>query len=79
LRGASKRESRGLTDHLHRAALIFSIQSWLGESEESRKNSSTPGYFSVGMACKQPQQLPFLLGVMWTNVLLTQFFAQSCH
>lgn len=26
--------------------------SWLGESEETRKNSSTPGYFSVGMSCE---------------------------
>ncbi|KAK3330495.1 hypothetical protein B0H66DRAFT_64567 [Apodospora peruviana] len=32
------------------AAVVFSIQSWLGESEESKKNSSTPGYFSVGMS-----------------------------
>ena len=32
------------------ASLVFSIQSWLGESEEQTKNSSTPGYFSVGMA-----------------------------
>ncbi|CAM1501742.1 Fc.00g037260.m01.CDS01 [Cosmosporella sp. VM-42] len=32
------------------AAVVFSIQSWLGESEETKKNASTPGYFSVGMA-----------------------------
>ncbi|OIW31392.1 hypothetical protein CONLIGDRAFT_643370 [Coniochaeta ligniaria NRRL 30616] len=32
------------------AAFVFSVQSWLGESEESKKNSSTPGYFSVGMS-----------------------------
>ncbi|KAH7271451.1 hypothetical protein FSOLCH5_004324 [Fusarium solani] len=32
------------------AAVVFSIQSWLGESEESKKNSTTPGYFSVGMS-----------------------------
>ncbi|KAK4216605.1 protein Asterix [Rhypophila decipiens] len=32
------------------AAFVFSIQSWLGESEDSKKSSSTPGYFSVGMA-----------------------------
>ncbi|OAA53627.1 putative protein family UPF0139 [Niveomyces insectorum RCEF 264] len=31
-------------------SVIFSIMSWLGESEESRKNGSTPGYFSVGMS-----------------------------
>jgi hypothetical protein len=34
------------------AALVYSIQSWLGESEDSKKNSSTPGYFSVGMSRK---------------------------
>ncbi|KAL1894366.1 hypothetical protein Sste5346_005865 [Sporothrix stenoceras] len=28
----------------------FSVMSWLGESEETRQNSSTPGYFSVGMS-----------------------------
>ncbi|EON99556.1 hypothetical protein UCRPA7_4851 [Phaeoacremonium minimum UCRPA7] len=32
------------------AAVVFSVQSWLGESEETRKTSSTPGYFSVGMS-----------------------------
>ncbi|KAK4156998.1 protein Asterix [Chaetomidium leptoderma] len=31
-------------------AVVFSIQSWLGESEETKKSSSTPGYFNVGMA-----------------------------
>ncbi|KAK0703467.1 hypothetical protein B0T26DRAFT_624523, partial [Lasiosphaeria miniovina] len=32
------------------AAVVFSVQSWLGESEESQKSSGTPGYFSVGMS-----------------------------
>ncbi|KAM5381932.1 hypothetical protein ACJZ2D_002720 [Fusarium nematophilum] len=32
------------------AAVVFSIQSWLGESEETKKNATTPGYFSVGMS-----------------------------
>ncbi|RKU43233.1 hypothetical protein DL546_002630 [Coniochaeta pulveracea] len=32
------------------AAVVFSIQSWLGESEDSKKSASTPGYFSVGMS-----------------------------
>ncbi|KAH6630377.1 hypothetical protein B0J18DRAFT_100248 [Chaetomium sp. MPI-SDFR-AT-0129] len=32
------------------AAVVFSIQSWLGESEETKKSSSTPGYFNVGMS-----------------------------
>ncbi|KAF3765040.1 hypothetical protein M406DRAFT_322851 [Cryphonectria parasitica EP155] len=32
------------------AAVVFSIQNWLGESEYSKTSSSTPGYFSVGMA-----------------------------
>ncbi|KND87383.1 Uncharacterized protein TOPH_08001 [Tolypocladium ophioglossoides CBS 100239] len=31
------------------AAVVFSIQSWLGESQEA-KNSGTPGYFSVLMS-----------------------------
>lgn len=30
--------------------MVFSVQSWLGESEDSKKNASTPGYFSVGMS-----------------------------
>jgi hypothetical protein len=38
--------------HKYRASVVFAVQSWLGESEETRKNSSTPGYFSVGMSCK---------------------------
>ncbi|KAI1104007.1 hypothetical protein F4804DRAFT_308381 [Jackrogersella minutella] len=33
------------------ASVVLSIQSWLGESEETSKSSSgTPGYFSVGMS-----------------------------
>ncbi|PSR83814.1 hypothetical protein BD289DRAFT_461164 [Coniella lustricola] len=32
------------------AAVVFSIQNWLGESEYSKSSSSSPGYFSVGMA-----------------------------
>ncbi|KOS19944.1 Uncharacterized protein ESCO_005715 [Escovopsis weberi] len=32
------------------AAVVFSIQTWLGESEESKKSQSAPGYFAVGMA-----------------------------
>ncbi|KAH7316450.1 hypothetical protein B0I35DRAFT_433111 [Stachybotrys elegans] len=31
-------------------AVVFSIQTWLGESEDTRKNSTTPGYLNVGMA-----------------------------
>ena len=34
------------------ASFVFSLQSWLGESAEAKSNTSTPGYFSVGMACK---------------------------
>ena len=30
--------------------MVFSIQSWLGESEETTKNTATPGYFTVGMS-----------------------------
>ncbi|KFG77494.1 hypothetical protein MANI_122627 [Metarhizium anisopliae] len=32
------------------AAVVFTIQNWLGESEETTKNSSTPGVFSVLMS-----------------------------
>ncbi|PFH59437.1 hypothetical protein XA68_12314 [Ophiocordyceps unilateralis] len=32
------------------AAVVFSIQSWLGESEEAKKGNGTPGYFSVIMS-----------------------------
>lgn len=35
-----------------RAAVVFSMQSWLGESEDAKNNSSTPGYFGVGMSSK---------------------------
>ncbi|KAI6357098.1 hypothetical protein MCOR25_007741 [Pyricularia grisea] len=46
------------------AAVVFSLQSWLGESEESKNNSATPGYFGVGMSlmslvvCYLPMFLP---------------------
>ncbi|CAJ2504355.1 Uu.00g117490.m01.CDS01 [Anthostomella pinea] len=32
------------------ASVVFSLQSWLGESDETTKTSSTPGYFTVGMS-----------------------------
>ncbi|KAL4939065.1 hypothetical protein BDV06DRAFT_225399 [Aspergillus oleicola] len=31
-------------------AMVFSLQSWLGETEEQKKNASTPAYMSVGMS-----------------------------
>ncbi|KAI4604487.1 hypothetical protein KJ359_000625 [Pestalotiopsis sp. 9143b] len=34
------------------ASMVFSVQSWLGESEEATKNSTTPGYFTIGMSCE---------------------------
>ncbi|KAL4759800.1 SUI1 family translation initiation factor [Aspergillus foveolatus] len=33
-----------------RVAMVFSLQSWLGETEEQRKNATTPAYMSVGMS-----------------------------
>jgi hypothetical protein len=39
-----------MADSRHRAAVVFSVQSYLGESEDARKSSGTPGYFSVGMS-----------------------------
>ncbi|KAK7748387.1 hypothetical protein SLS62_008650 [Diatrype stigma] len=32
------------------ASVVFSIQSWLGESEETTKTTATPGYFTIGMS-----------------------------
>ncbi|KAK2067325.1 hypothetical protein P8C59_001076 [Phyllachora maydis] len=32
------------------ASVVFSVQGWLGESEATKKSSSTPGYFAVGMS-----------------------------
>ncbi|EGS22918.1 uncharacterized protein CTHT_0013960 [Thermochaetoides thermophila DSM 1495] len=32
------------------AAVVFAVQSWLGESEEMKRSTATPGYFSVGMS-----------------------------
>ncbi|KAJ5198315.1 uncharacterized protein N7498_007432 [Penicillium cinerascens] len=31
-------------------SFVFSLQSWLGESEEQKKTAATPGYLSVGMS-----------------------------
>jgi hypothetical protein len=65
-----------------RAAVVFSIQSWLGESEESKKNSTTPGYFSVGMSStftpsKRDTQA-LLLASAVLNEELTLTWLQSC-
>jgi hypothetical protein len=32
------------------AAVVYSMQTWLSESEEQRKKAGTPGYFNVMMA-----------------------------
>ena len=37
-----------------RAAVVFSLQNWLGESEDTKKSNSTPGYFNVAMSCMAP-------------------------
>lgn len=39
-----------------RASVVFSVQTWLGESEETKKSSATPGYFSVGMSGTFPSR-----------------------
>ncbi|OQD77250.1 hypothetical protein PENDEC_c003G07047 [Penicillium decumbens] len=31
-------------------SFVFSLQSWLGESEEQKKTAATPAYMSVGMS-----------------------------
>jgi hypothetical protein len=36
------------------AALVLAIQNWLGESQDAKKTTSQPAYFSVGMSCKFP-------------------------
>jgi hypothetical protein len=46
-----------------RAALVFSVQNWLGESEDSKKKAATSGIFSVGMS--------------GTSILSTQFISAS--
>jgi len=33
-----------------RVAVVFAIQSWLAESPEQKRTSSTPAYFQVGMS-----------------------------
>ncbi|TVY37298.1 hypothetical protein LSUB1_G003767 [Lachnellula subtilissima] len=53
-----------------RASVVFAIQNWLGESADTKKTSSQPAYFSVGMSCNDGARgcklyLRFLL--RWTN------------
>lgn len=33
-----------------RVSVVFSVQSWLAETPEQKKTTTTPAYFSVGMA-----------------------------
>lgn len=39
-----------MIDRHHRAAVVFAVQSWLGESEDAKKTSSAPGVMSVLMS-----------------------------
>jgi hypothetical protein len=34
----------------YRVAVVFAIQSWLAETAEQKKTSTTPAYFQVGMS-----------------------------
>ncbi|KAH9889252.1 hypothetical protein F4778DRAFT_785801 [Xylariomycetidae sp. FL2044] len=47
------------------ASVVFSVQSWLGESEDASKSASTPGYFQVGMSV-------MALGVTYLPMFLPQ-------
>jgi len=47
-----RENAQRLTSTSRRASVVYSVQNWLGESEESQKSSGMPGYFSVGMSCK---------------------------
>ncbi|TVY53910.1 hypothetical protein LCER1_G002976 [Lachnellula cervina] len=33
------------------ASVVFAVQNWLGESADTKKTSSQPAIFSVGMSC----------------------------
>jgi len=35
----------------HRVSFVFSLQNWLGETEDQKSSSSTPAYMSVFMSC----------------------------
>ena len=45
----------------NRASVVFSLQTWLAETPEQKKVASTPGYFSVGMACEYALGWNFVL------------------
>ncbi|KAI9904112.1 hypothetical protein N3K66_000641 [Trichothecium roseum] len=32
------------------SAVVISVQNWLGESEDSKKNAATPGWVNIGMS-----------------------------
>jgi hypothetical protein len=34
----------------YRVAVVFALQSWLAETPEQKKTTSTPAYFQVGMS-----------------------------
>ncbi|EFW18468.1 conserved hypothetical protein [Coccidioides posadasii str. Silveira] len=42
--------THGLQHMLYRTSVVFSLQNWMAESPEQKKNSSTPGYLSVIMS-----------------------------
>lgn len=52
------------------AAVVFSIQNWLGETPEQAKKAGTPGYLSVGMS------LMAVMVVCSLNHLKIQFVAK---
>lgn len=61
---------------------MFSIQTWLGESEDSQKSGGTPGYFSVGMSRmfslpSIPREAHWKMRTL-TELLLTMFWGEIC-
>ncbi len=50
-----------------RVSVVYSVQSWLAETPEQKKTSTTPAYFSVGMARKHACDL-----LKATSLILSQ-------
>lgn len=50
-----------------RAAVVFTVQNWLGESEDAKKKSSTPGILSVLMSGTRDSHLGKKRCNMWKN------------
>lgn len=72
----ARRNAAAIANFLRlRAGVVMAVQSWLGESSDSKRKSSTPGYLGVFLASKSPMLRTLLLPEAVANLVSSAVMA----